>query len=87
LGVAADTPNPQCAVEFLTFVTSAEVQKHLALEVGLLPTPESVYADSEVIVLHTDSMSCAVSTASFTTFIRWKRRLEPIETFLTVVFW
>lgn len=52
LGVAADAPNPDRAVEFLKFVTSAEVQKRLALEVGLPPTLESVYTDPEVIVAY-----------------------------------
>lgn len=52
LGVAADAPNPDRAVEFLKFVTSAEVQKRLALEVGLPPTRESVYTDPEVIAAY-----------------------------------
>lgn len=49
LGVAADANNPELATEFVRFITSAQMQKELALEVGLPPTRVSVYEDAEVL--------------------------------------
>jgi multiple sugar transport system substrate-binding protein len=49
LGVAADAPNPEAGQAFLEFVTSDEVQRRLALEVGLPPTAEAAYTDPEVV--------------------------------------
>jgi multiple sugar transport system substrate-binding protein len=49
LGVAADAPNPERALEFLEFISSDDVQRRLALEVGLPPTVEAAYGDSEVV--------------------------------------
>ncbi len=49
LAVPADAPHPELARDFIDFATSAENQKLLALEVGLPPTRESVYADPEVV--------------------------------------
>jgi multiple sugar transport system substrate-binding protein len=49
LGVAADAPNPELAIEFLEFISSDDVQRRLALEVGLPPTVEAAYTDAEVV--------------------------------------
>ncbi len=49
LGVAADAPNPDVALAFLEFVTSDDVQRRLALEVGLPPTVEAAYTDADVV--------------------------------------
>ena len=49
LAVPADAPNPDGGRSFLDFVTSAENQERLALEVGLPPTRASVYTDADVV--------------------------------------
>lgn len=49
LGVAADARNPQAAQAFLEFVTSDEIQRRLALEVGLPPVAEGPYTDAAVV--------------------------------------
>ena len=49
LAVPADAPHPELARDFIDFATSPENQKLLALEIGLPPTRESVYADPEVV--------------------------------------
>jgi len=49
LGIAADAKQPGVALDFLKFISSAEIQKRLALEVGLPPTRTSIYRDEEVI--------------------------------------
>jgi multiple sugar transport system substrate-binding protein len=49
LGVSPDSANLDLAVEFLTFITSNEIQKAMALDVGLPPSRVSVYQDPEVI--------------------------------------
>jgi multiple sugar transport system substrate-binding protein len=51
LGVASDAPNPERALEFLEFVSSDEVQRRLALEVGLPPTVEGAYTDPDVVAM------------------------------------
>ncbi len=49
LAVPADAPNPELGRAFIDFVTSAEFQKRLALEIGQPPTRESVYRDADVV--------------------------------------
>lgn len=49
LAVPADAKNAERARDFIDFVTSEEMQKTLALEIGLPPTRASVYADADVI--------------------------------------
>ena len=49
LAVPADAKNPERARDFIDFLTSPEMQKTLALEVGIPPTRASVYKDAEVI--------------------------------------
>ncbi|WP_299618951.1 ABC transporter substrate-binding protein [Pelagibius sp.] len=49
LAVPADAKNPEQARDFIDFLTSAEMQKTLALEIGIPPTRSSVYKDPEVI--------------------------------------
>jgi multiple sugar transport system substrate-binding protein len=49
LGVASDAPNPDAGLAFLEFVTSDDVQRRLALEVGLPPTVEAAYTDADVV--------------------------------------
>ncbi len=49
LAVPADAPNPELARAFIDFVTSADFQKRLALEIGQPPTRASVYGDADVI--------------------------------------
>lgn len=49
LAVPADAKNPERARDFIDFLTSPEMQKKLALEVGTPPTRASVYEDPEVI--------------------------------------
>lgn len=52
LGLAADAPNPEVGQAFLEFVTSDEVQRRLALEVGLPPTTEAAYTDPDVVAAY-----------------------------------
>ena len=49
VAVPADSRNPERARDFIDFLTSPEMQKILALEVGTPPTRASVYEDAEVI--------------------------------------
>ncbi|MEO1200465.1 MAG: ABC transporter substrate-binding protein [Pseudomonadota bacterium] len=49
VGVATTSQNPERARDFIDFLTSPEMQKRLALEVGTPPTRASVYADDEVV--------------------------------------
>jgi multiple sugar transport system substrate-binding protein len=49
LAVPADAPNPQGGRDFIDFVTNAENQERLALEVGLPPTRAAVYTDEDVV--------------------------------------
>jgi multiple sugar transport system substrate-binding protein len=49
LGVPADAKNPKRGRDFIDFLTSAEVQKKLTLELGTPPTRASVYEDADVI--------------------------------------
>ena len=49
LAVPADAPNPEMGRAFIDFVTSAEFQKKLALDIGQPPTRASVYKDADVV--------------------------------------
>jgi len=49
LAVPADAPNPEIGRKFIDFITSAEFQKKLALEIGQPPTRTSVYSDDDVV--------------------------------------
>lgn len=49
MAVPANASNPDLGREFIDFMTSAEVQKVLALETGTPPTRGSVYNDADVI--------------------------------------
>lgn len=49
LSIPAASQRKDLAYEFLKFVTSQEVQKKMALEVGLPPTRTSVYVDPQVV--------------------------------------
>lgn len=49
LAVPADAPNPERGRAFIDFITSAEFQKKLALEIGQPPTRASVYTDADVV--------------------------------------
>jgi len=49
LGIPADAKNPERGRDFIDFLTSAEVQKKLTLELGTPPTRASVYEDADVI--------------------------------------
>lgn len=49
LAVPADAPNPERGRAFIDFITSAEFQKQLALEIGQPPTRASVYNDADVV--------------------------------------
>jgi len=49
LAIPAASQRKDGAYDFLKFVTSAEMQKKLALEIGLPPTRASVYTDEEVV--------------------------------------
>lgn len=49
LAVPADAPHPENGRAFIDFITSAEFQKKLALEIGQPPTRASVYTDEEVV--------------------------------------
>ncbi len=52
LGVAADAPNAEEAKRFVAFVTSPEMQKRIALEIGIPPTRASVYGDADVVAAY-----------------------------------
>ncbi|MFP4153611.1 MAG: ABC transporter substrate-binding protein [Alkalispirochaeta sp.] len=47
-GIAESSENKDAAFDFLQFLTSAEMQRRIALEVGVPPTRVSVHEDSEV---------------------------------------
>lgn len=49
LGIPAASKHKEVALDFLRFVTSAEVQRKLCLEAGHIPTRISVYNDPEVV--------------------------------------
>lgn len=49
LGVPATSERQDTARAFIDFLTSAEMQKRLALELGTPPTRASVYADADVV--------------------------------------
>jgi len=49
LAIPEASKRKDVALDFLRFVTSKEMQKKMALEVGLPPTRASVYTDSEVV--------------------------------------
>ena len=49
LAVPADAPNAKRGRDFIDFITSAEIQKMLALEIGTPPTRASVYKDADVV--------------------------------------
>lgn len=49
LGVSSTSRNKQVALDFIKFITSAEVKKKLTLELGHPPTRRSVYSDPEVV--------------------------------------
>ncbi|MGC9529689.1 MAG: ABC transporter substrate-binding protein [Candidatus Bipolaricaulaceae bacterium] len=49
LGLSAASAHQDVALDFLTFVTSAEVQRQLTLQTGHPPTRASVYEDPEVV--------------------------------------
>lgn len=49
LGIPKSSKNQEAALDFILFVTSKEMQKKLALEVGVPPTRKSVYKDPDVV--------------------------------------
>ena len=49
LAVPVDAPNPERGRAFIDFITSADFQKKLALEIGQPPTRKSVYTDEDVV--------------------------------------
>ena len=49
LAVPAEAPNPEGGRAFIDFVTNADNQERLALDVGLPPTRASVYTDEDVV--------------------------------------
>lgn len=49
LAVPSDAKNAKRGRDFIDFLTSAEMQKKLALEIGIPPTRASVYKDAEVV--------------------------------------
>jgi multiple sugar transport system substrate-binding protein len=50
MGISKHSKNKKTALEFLKFLTSTEVQKKIALDVGIPPTRASVYKDSDVVM-------------------------------------
>ncbi|WP_192458890.1 ABC transporter substrate-binding protein [Musicola keenii] len=49
MAIAKNSPHSELAQQFLSYLTSAENQKALALELGLPPTRRSVYQDAQVV--------------------------------------
>ena len=49
LGIPKSSKHQKAALDFILFVTSKEMQKKLAIEVGVPPTRESVYKDPDVV--------------------------------------
>jgi multiple sugar transport system substrate-binding protein len=49
LAIPAASKNQEAALDFLQFVTSAEIQRRLTLEAGHPPTRTSIYNDPEVV--------------------------------------
>ena len=49
VAIPATSERPELARDFIDFLTSAEMQKRLALEVGTPPTRASVYGDEDVV--------------------------------------
>jgi len=52
VGVSRFSPNKEAAWRLVSFLTSPETQKLLALRAGLAPTRTQVYADAEVLEAH-----------------------------------
>jgi multiple sugar transport system substrate-binding protein len=52
LAVPAASENQELAREFIDFVTSPEMQRRIALEIGNPPTRASVYADPELVATY-----------------------------------
>jgi len=48
LGVNANTKNREAAIEFLTYMSSPEIQKRLALNFGLAPTRPALFSDAQI---------------------------------------
>ncbi len=53
-GVPVGARSPQTAMEFIKFMTDAQMQKERALRGGPLPTIESLYSDPEVLAFNPD---------------------------------
>ena len=49
LGVSSASRNKDTALDFIQFITSADIQRQLTLELGHPPTRHSVYSDPEVV--------------------------------------
>jgi len=49
LGVNANTKNREAAIEFLTYMSSPEIQKRLALNFGLAPTRPALFSDAQIM--------------------------------------
>ncbi|GAB7210052.1 hypothetical protein OS31_15580 [Dickeya oryzae] len=49
MAIAKNSQHSELAQQFLSYLTSAENQKALALELGLPPTRRSVYQDAQVV--------------------------------------
>jgi multiple sugar transport system substrate-binding protein len=50
--IPAASKNKAAAFDFLLFLTSAEIQKKMALEAGLPPSRSSVFADADILKKH-----------------------------------
>lgn len=51
-GITVSSRNKEAAFDFLTFMTSREVQKMAAIEVGNPPTLASLYTDPELVAMY-----------------------------------
>jgi len=49
LGINRNSRHPAAAIKLISFLTSSEAQKYLALSIGYKPTRKSLYRDSELI--------------------------------------